>query len=182
MFRNHKRERIFLEELCAEYHEKILRYLYHSIGDENAARDCAQEVFLIACRKSEELQKHPNPGGFLFQTAKNLARKTRRENFTQLIREISVEHSHYDIEEPGKRIEEVLDRQIDEYLYIESVLSKLSDEKRSLYKLYYINHQSMAEIAQLFGVKEPAIRMRYVRLRQEIRDIVADIVEESFHW
>lgn len=181
MERNMRKEKAFIEDLCIEYHERILRYLYHSIGDETAARDCTQEVFLIACRKSEELRNHPNPGGFLFQTAKNLACKTRRENFGRLIREISIENSHHSIEETGKRIETELDRQIDEYQYIESVLSGLTEEKRKLYNLYYINHLSMAEIAGMFGVKEPAIRMRYVRLRREIGEIVTAIAEENFY-
>lgn len=182
MFSTNKQLKAFLEQLCIEYHERILRYLCYSLGDETVARDCTQEVFLIACRKSRELQTHSNPGGFLFQTAKNLACKIRSENFKRLIREISIDDSYNGTEAPGKSIEEELDQKIDEYKYIESVLSKLSDEKRSLYNLYYIKHKSMAEIARLLNVKESAIRMRYVRLRQEIRNIVADIADESFYW
>ena len=176
-----QKQKVFLEQLCTEYHEKILRYLYYSLGDESAARDCTQEVFLVACRKVKVLYRHPNPGGFLFQTAKNLACKTRRENFSQLVKEISIDDRSLVLEHTGSEIEKVLDRQIDEFLFIEAVLSKLTDEKRKLYNLYYLNHLSMAQIARSLGIKEPALRMRYVRLRQEIRDIVTAVAENNFY-
>lgn len=179
---NHKQQQKFLEQLCMEYHEKIFRYLYHALGDEAAAKDCAQEVFLVACRKSKELSRHPNPGGFLFQTAKNLAKKTRRENFTRLIKEVSVEENTLGLGYSGNEIEAALDRQIDELEYIEAVLSRLTDEKRRLYNLYYLNHMSMSRIAELLGIKEPAVRMRFVRLRQEIREIVGEIAENHFQY
>lgn len=180
MFTKSKQQKLFLEQLCADYHEKILRYLYHSLGDETAARDCAQEVFLVACQKIKELSIHPNPGGFLYQTAKNLACKSRREHFSRLLREISVEEQSTEFADLGRGIEEELDKRIDEFQYIESVLSKLTDEKRNLYNLYYINHKSMGEIAQMTGAKEPAVRMRFVRLRQEIRTIVSEIANQNF--
>ena len=39
------------QKLCEDYYEKILRYSHHMLGNEAAARDCTQEVFLLACRK-----------------------------------------------------------------------------------------------------------------------------------
>ena len=38
----------------------------------------------------------------------------------------------------------------------------------------------MAEIASAYGLEEPAVRMRYVRLRREIRTIAAQVAEENF--
>mgnify|MGYP002508476917 CR=1 FL=1 len=36
------------------------------------------------------------------------------------------------------------------------------------------------EIASAYGLEEPAVRMRYVRLRREIRTIAAQVAEENF--
>lgn len=171
---------MFFEQLCADYYEKILRYLYSALGDETAARDCTQEVFLIACQKSALLRQHPNPGGFLFKSAKNLACKARRESFSRLLREISIESGVAEIADPQTAIEAALDTGIDETEYIETVLGRLSEEKRRLYSLYYQNHKSMAEIAGLLGLTETAVRMRYVRLRREIRAIVAEVAKQNF--
>ena len=38
----------------------------------------------------------------------------------------------------------------------------------------------MAEIAALLALREDALRMRYVRLRREIREIVEEIAEQNF--
>jgi RNA polymerase sigma-70 factor (ECF subfamily) len=87
------------------------------------------------------------------------------------------------IEEPqdaGSTVEAVLDSQIDEREYIEAALGALSDEKRRLYELYYAEKRGMAEIAGLLGLEEPALRMRYVRLRRELRGIVSQISEDYF--
>lgn len=81
MFNSNKKKDIFFNNLCESYYEKILRYLYGVLGNESAVRDCTQEVFLTACQKCDILIKHPNPGGFLFQTAKILAKKNATANF-----------------------------------------------------------------------------------------------------
>ena len=109
-----KEERAFFEQLCADYYEKMLRYLFAALGSEAAARDQTQEVFLTACQKSVLLSQHPNPGGFLFQTAKNFAHKARREGYRQMMADVAL----YDLDgEPpdnSTAIDSMLDKQIDE--------------------------------------------------------------------
>lgn len=180
MHEDYMRTGAFFEQLCVDYYEKILRYLYAALGDETAARDCTQEVFLTACQKLELLKEHPNQGGFLFQTAKNLARKTRRESFSRMLRELSGSDDATEIVDLYAEIETALDNEINELEYIETVLSRLTNEKRKLYSLYYLNNKSMAEIAVLLDLEEAAVRMRYVRLRREIRAIVSEVAEQNF--
>lgn len=168
------------QKLCEDYYEKILRYSHHMLGNEAAARDCTQEVFLLACRKRELLAQHPNPGGFLFQSAKNLIKKQQREAFRQMALDTSLEELASDPSDPGAELWESLDRRIDAPLYLEAVLSRLDDEKRRLYALRYLEKKSMAEIAALLALREDALRMRYVRLRREIREIVVEIAEQNF--
>lgn len=178
----HKKDREgtdFFTALCENYYENILRYLFATLREESAARDCTQEVFLVALQKSALLAQHPNPGGFLFQTAKNLAQKTRRESFRTLCTEAALDAGG-EPADAGAAIETALDRQINELDYIDDVLSRLSEERQNLYALYYLAKKPMAEIAEMLGLKEPALRMRYVRLRREIRAIAAAVAEEHF--
>jgi RNA polymerase sigma-70 factor (ECF subfamily) len=176
----------FFEQLCVDYYEKILRYLYGVLDDETAAKDCTQDVFLIACQKVDVLSAHPNPGGFLFQTAKNLAHKSRREGFKQMLNELRTEAAAdaltAKLADANADIEKVLDEEINEGDYIEAVLGRLSEDKRNLYTFYYINKQTMAGIAARLGVEEPAVRMRYVRLRREIKTIIAEVAEQNFQF
>ena len=169
-------EETLFDQLCTAHYEKILRYLFYKLQDEQAARDTVQEVFLIAWRRRMELAAHPNPGGFLFQTAKNLAHKVQREAFARLKNET----------EPQEQlsvkdgVEQMLDRQIDENAFVEELLNQLSPEKRSLYNLYYLRGETMKAVANQFGLEEAAVRMRYVRLRREIQSIVARLAEKKF--
>lgn len=169
------------DALCEAYYERVLRYLFAVLESETAARDCTQEVFVIACRKMGLLRSHPNPGGFLLQTAKNLSKQFRRESFRAMMRETPLDNAlGCTWRDDSAGIDAAIDRKIDEWDYVEHVLSQLSDEKRALYTQYYVDKKSMAEIARSHGVPEPTMRMRFVRLRREIRAIVSEIAEKSF--
>lgn len=179
--RKKKEADLFFDTLCAAHYENVLRYLFRVLGDENAARDTVQEVFLTAFGKMESLMDHPNPGGWLFQTAKNLSKKAKREAFRRMAEEPLQEEGGKDaLADRGSLIEETLDREIDETDYIEQVLNRLSPEKRKLYTLHYLRGQTMREIAGDMGMDEPAVRMRFVRLRREIRELAAEVAEKNF--
>ncbi len=180
MFGNRKKSSISFESLCEEYYEKILRYLYAALGNEASARDYTQEVFLVACEKMELLSTHPNPGGFLFQTTKTLVKKARRQSFARLAKEQPTDEETEGILDLNSEITTFLDKEINEDAYIDTVLSYLSEDKLKLYSLYYINQKGMGEIAAILGIEETALRMRYVRLRREIKGIISKIAEEQF--
>jgi len=179
LFGQRKNGKDFFDSLCETYYEKVLRYLFLALGDETAARDCTQDVFLTACQKLNLLQNHPNPGGFLFQTAKNLARKVRRESFQRFLHDEALGETN-EPADTASSIENILDKQIDEQAYIDLVLSRLSEEKRGLYAMYYLNGKTMSEVAEILGATQTAVRMRYVRLRREIQAIVDEISSQCF--
>lgn len=64
---------------------------------------------------------------------------------------------------------------------IDQVLSDLTPEKRQLYVLHYMKGISMREIARKMNIEETALRMRYMRLRKEIRKIAAQVAEKNFY-
>ena len=177
---SYKKDEAFFVELCGSHYEKVLKYLFYALKSESAARDVTQEVFLAACQKRSLLRQHPNPGGFLFQTAKNLANKARAESYRQMLRDTMLDDLTYEPRDPAGTVEDALDKEIDEEDYIKAVLDTLTDEKRRLYALYYADKKSMAEIALLLGIEETALRMRYVRLRREIRASISKIAEQYF--
>mgnify|MGYP001321719149 FL=1 len=181
MFGRSKKAEAFFDRICEEYYERILRYLYSALGEEGAARDTTQEVFLTAWSKRDLLMQHPNVGGFLFQTAKVLIKKVRREGFARLAHEKLMDDEPMESPDFDDTIERALDRQIDEQDYIEDVLSKLSPEKRKLYSLYYIQNKKMGEIAAQYQAEETAVRMRFVRLRREIKAIAAEVADQKFY-
>ena len=56
----------------------------------------------------------------------------------------------------------------------------LSVEDRQLYDAHYKDQLSMREISKNMQMTEPAIRMRYVRLRKRIRHLVKQLNLSEF--
>lgn len=171
----------FFVTLCERYHSKILKYLYYSIGNIEDAKDLTQEVFVIAYNRIEELQNHENIGGFIYQTAKFLAANFKRKALKKNLKETSINmeigNKESDLYE---RLIMIYDSEIDESKYVNNVLSMLSKEKQQLYKLYYIQNKSYKEISKILNVNEASLRMRYMRLRREIKKITHHVAEEKF--
>lgn len=162
------------EQICEEYYPRIYRYLLGISSSHELAEELTQETFLIAYQKGKEFIHHEKPLAFLYKTACNLAkeqyRRQRREQASELsdeqfpscedvFTELAVEHENSVNVEP----------------YIKVILDSLSDQQRTLYRKYYEEHKSMREIAREIGLSEPAVRMKYVRLRREIRRRVSNL-------
>ncbi len=171
---------LFFDELCRKYYEKVLKYIYFSIKDETSARDITQEVFLIVYEKSSCILSHPNIGGFIFQTAKNLVKKHKRELYNKLITEINNDNISY-IADNTYDILDTIDKKINEFDFISDIIDMLTEDKKKLYIMYYIKNKTMEEIAKELGISYSAVRMRYVRLRKEIKALVQEFAEENFY-
>lgn len=59
--------RDFVERLYLAYADKLYRYAFRRVKSEECAKDLLQDVFILACEKSEELMEHPNYLGWLYK-------------------------------------------------------------------------------------------------------------------
>ncbi|MCM1992226.1 RNA polymerase sigma factor [Oceanirhabdus seepicola] len=158
-----------------------MKYLYYSVGNIEDAKDLTQEVFVIVYNRIEELQNHQNIGGFIYQTAKFVAANFKRKALKKTLKETSVDieigSKHSDLYE---ELITIYDNEIDAEQYVDNVLLLLSQEKQQLYNFYYVENRSYKEIAKILNVNEASLRMRYVRLRREIKKLTHNIAEEKF--
>ncbi len=127
------------------------------------------------------MQNHENIGGFIYQTAKFLGANFKRKNLKKTLKEtsINIEISSKETDLYEKLIM-IYDSKIDESQYVDNVLLLLSKEKQQLYKLYYVENKSYKEIAKILNINEASLRMRYVRLRREIKKVTHHVVKEKF--
>lgn len=179
---NKKRlDKLFIS-LCESHHKKVVKYLYYTIGDLEDANDLAQEVFTIAYKRIEELEKHENRAGFIYQTAKFVAANYKRKAIKRVLIEQPLDEDivvacKEDIYDTLRSIE---DRKIYEEDYVEQVMASVSDEKQVLYRMHYVDGKTYREIAEDLGVSEVSLRMKYVRLRREVKGIITQIAKENF--
>ena len=162
------------EELCNDNYSKIYKYVFLSVNDKSCAEDITQEVFIIAYKKGILFLKHKNPTAFLYKTAKNLVyeefRYRKKHKNVELVHEIiGNETDIFDIVEKNQ------DKKINELEYLDYVINKLSGEKKELYTEYYINHKTMKQIAKERKISEVSVRMKFVRIRKEIKLIIKNL-------
>ena len=167
------------EEICKENYARIYNYILARTGKREAAEDITQDVFLIAFQKGEAFLRHEKPVAFLYTTARNLVLeyyKKDKSNETEL--------DEAQITIFGKDAYEELclrkSDSVNEGSYQKQVFQKLQPEEWKLYRKYYIEKQSMKAIARELRMSEPAIRMKYMRIRRKVRKIVADLKLDEF--
>lgn len=163
------------------YHEKILKYLYYSIKDIEDAKDLTQEVFSIVYNRMNEVQHHENISGFIYQTAKYTALNFKRKTAKKLQHEHPItQDSAAPFSDIHAQLSAYYNEKVDESQYISTVMTQLSPDKQMLYKLHYIDNKTYKEIAKHLNIGEASLRMKYVRLRREIKHIIKVIAKNHF--
>lgn len=166
------------ETFCQENYVCIYKYIMIQVHSKELAEDLTQEVFIAAFTNWEKIKKYTQPKAFLYRTAKNLVTKSYRKKKKEILTDFL---SGNEVLENmrGKDTYEVLkekqDQAIMEENYIDSVFEQLDTKKKSLYKMYYIDHIPMKEIAKKLDINEISLRMRYVRLRRDIIKIAKSL-------
>ena len=175
------------EEICRENYAGIYNYILAKTGNREAAEDITQDVFLIAFQKGSAFLSHEKPVAFLYATAKNLVLEYYKSSKYMLAKTTGFEEA--DITAFEKNIfekdayEELCCQKsgsINEALYQKQVLLKLKPKERELYRKYYVDKKPMKAIAKELRMSEPAVRMKYMRIRKKVQKIVAGLKLDDF--
>lgn len=164
----------FFHNLCKENYKQIFKYILVMIHDKSVAEDIVQEVFLIAYEKRTVIFSYENKRAFLYKVSKNLTNEYIRKNQKCKIVELN-ENNIVDEEDLCDLICHKEDEKIDEQKYIADVIDELPEDKKELYHLYYIDKVPMKNIAKELNLNEATLRMRFVRLRKDIKNKVKNI-------
>lgn len=164
----------FFHNLCKENYKQIFKYILVMIHDKSVAEDIVQEVFLIAYEKRTVIFSYENKRAFLYKVSKNLTKEYIRKNQKCKIVELN-ENNIVDEEDLCDLICHKEDEKIDEQKYIADVINELPEDKKELYHLYYIDKVPMKNIAKELNLNEATLRMRFVRLRKDIKNKVKNI-------
>lgn len=170
----------FFDDICRNYYNDIYKYLVFTLRDEDKAKDLVQDTFVVVYKNIEKVYNHENYGGYIFKTAQNLAKNYKKQLYKRLLNEVSMDEKIMEIEDYRSTIENSLNSEINEYEYITDIIDLLSEDKQKFYRMYYIEKKSMKEISEKEGIGYTALRMKYVRLRKEIKAIVKKLSENNF--
>jgi RNA polymerase sigma-70 factor (ECF subfamily) len=139
-----------LEELYRRHAAAVFARCRYLLRQEDAARDAAQDVFVLALRGEEELRSASSPTAFLLRMATNhclnLLRASRaawREEVARMARERT------------ERAFEPDSREL-----VRALLGAAGLEEQEVAVLYFVDELTQAEIAEATGRSLPTVRKR----------------------
>ena len=167
----------FVLELMNHHRTGLIKTIASKLGPykTNDAEDCYQELFILAFLNQDKLSSHPNPVGWLFVTASNIAcdalrKNQKNERYTvryEDIAEISCPGGFENIViERNSGIEEETDGLKDR------ILNALNEKEKELYRLKYIEKKDTKYLAQYFSTTEGCIRARLSQMRKHVKNLI----------
>lgn len=155
-------------ELYNAYVDKIYKYIYYKVGNEQDAEDLCEQTFMKAWEAIGRYTWYGHPfSSWLYKLAHNLVvdhYRTRRDT-TPLNNIISTSAEPAD---PHNLYHQTLDA--DELV---GAIGQLTSEQRQVIALKFIEGYDNSEISQMMNKKESAIRALQYRALHSLQNILA---------
>lgn len=164
-------------ELVAAYQDRIVGIFCHLLGNQEAAEDLAQEVFLRIYRSRDKYEPKAKFSTWLFRIANNLASNSRRNKGRR--REVTL--NPQDSGPLGMRPEEQLlmeksgmmpARQIglkETQAVVRQALETLNERQQMAVLLHKFEGMSYADIGAAMKLSEAAVKSLLSRARENLR-------------
>lgn len=147
-----------------EQYDKIYRYCYFKMYDDQIAQDITQETFLRFCKQGLNLGSDKELP-YLYTIAKNLFIDYFRKRTVESLEEIT---------------EEVIDDPTEDLisnLTLRMTISKLPEDEQELIFLRYVNEVSITTICKITGLSRFAV---YRKLSKSLKWLKEELLKEGF--
>jgi RNA polymerase sigma-70 factor, ECF subfamily len=158
-----------LRSIVENYFETVWCALQRLGVPEASLEDSAQEVFLVASRRLDEITRG-DYRGYLLEVALRVAAQARRALLKER-RELLVDGQALDSTSPGTTLhapDEALEQKRALAL-LAAVLDKMSEELREAFILFEFGELSATEVASVLEVPVGTVASRVRRAREQLR-------------
>ncbi len=153
--------------LYERYVERIFNYIYYRTGNAHEAEDLTARVFYRAMHHISKYHDRGLPlSAWLYRIAHNLVANWHRDNSRR--KEIPLDEVLFAYHEGNHPEYELL--QLEERERLLRVIRSLPPERQQLLILKFVEHMSNAEIGQIMGRTEGAVKSLYHRTLLSMRD------------
>lgn len=159
--------------LYERYVGRIYNYVYYRTGNQHDAEDLTARVFFRAIRSINNYQDRGLPiSAWLYRIAHNLVANWHRDKSRrpEILLDDGLSMVH-DSEHPETTL-----MQVEENERLLKIIRKLPPERQQLLILKFIDHMSNAEIGQIMGRTEGAIKSLYHRTLLSLRDDLVELI------
>ncbi len=162
--------------LYEQYVERIFNYVYYRTGNQHDAEDLTAKVFFRAMRRIPQYQERGLPvSAWLYRIAHNLVANWHRDRGRRP--EISLDEGVASI--PHSEHPEATLLKLEEQDHLLRIIRKLPPERQQLIILKFVEHMSNAEIGQIMGRTEGAVKSLYHRTLLTLRGDMESISKDD---
>lgn len=150
------------------YREKMEKLARDILRNDVDAKDAVQETFLRLWNIRARLNNHPNVGGFVMRTIKNICiDKLREERNNLTLDDVNV--AVYTL------TPYVYTEQQDTVSLIRKIINTLPETQKRIMMMRDIDGYELDEIAEIMGTETTAVRVNLSRARKTVRDRFSSI-------
>jgi len=163
-------ERELYAALVVRYQDALFRHAFAMVGDRDAAADLVQESFVKAFARLHTCEPD-RFGAWVFRILRNRCKdwlKNRRQHTSPLLAD---DHAAPDADDPVRTLERTeLGRAVD------AALQRLPAAQREAFLLKHVDGLSYEEMAERLDTGVSALKMRVMRAREALQEILRDVV------
>lgn len=159
-------DRASIDDLYRAYGSMVYRRARAILGEEHAAHDAVQEVFVRAIRSDVEFYESTSPTTWLYRVTTNYCLNLRRN------RQRRDELDAVRAPPPQETADDLDDR-----LFVLELLSRLPEELSQIAVYYYYDQMNQAEIASILGVSRRTVGNRLEEFKKQARLAVGEPLE-----
>ena len=139
--------------------------------DEDTVQDLAQDTFVKAFRRLDQLGDPAKYKAWIKQIARNTARDHQKKSKAVLFSELNSDDSiplDFEDEDLSHLPEVVIDQQ-DTARILQEMLESLSDKQRTIFTMHYVEGISIKEISTALGMKEDTVKSHLYKARENLK-------------
>lgn len=164
--------------LVSKYQDRLFNTLFHSLGCREEAEDVAQEAFVAAFVKLSTFKQNSAFYTWLYRIAFNTAISRRRKKRPKTSVDSQKELTGAEPIDPSDSPDGALER-TERVAQVQTALSQLGDEQRSILVLREMDDCSYEQIADILEIPVGTVRSRLHRARAQLREELTKILQPN---
>jgi RNA polymerase sigma-70 factor (ECF subfamily) len=176
-------ERFAFNELVERYQDRLLNFIYRTIGDRDRAEDLVQETFVRVYRHLHRFDQTKKFSTWAYTIASNLAKNELRNRsrnplvlFQAIKKNWDADHRPLEFEDSTYAPDDLYrKRHLRER--VEAAVAELPEHHRVVFVLRELEGKTYEEISDITGVTLGTVKSRLNRARNRFAQIIAPMLD-----
>ncbi|MCG8469230.1 MAG: sigma-70 family RNA polymerase sigma factor [Gemmatimonadetes bacterium] len=176
-------QRFAFQELVGRYQDRLLNFIYRTIGDRDRAEDLVQETFVRVYRHLHRFDPTKKFSTWIYTIASNLAKNELRNRsrnplvlFQAIKKNWEADHRPLEFEDNTYSPDDLFrKRHLREK--VEAAVAELPEHHRVVFVLRELEGKTYEEISDITGVTLGTVKSRLNRARNRFAQIIAPMLD-----